>query len=449
MDPIVIAIIAIVIFLGLMFLGMHVGLSLMVAGFSGSMILYTGQVHDVNRALTMSISELKTISFSTAANFTMAVIPLFMLMGNFAMYSGITAELFDTCYKWLGRFRGGLAFAAVGASSLFHCFCGSATATVATIGTVAYPEMVRYKYDPVASASIIASSSAFGLLIPPSIGFIVYCTMTQTSVSDMFAAGIVPAIIVIILALVTVSIIARLNPKLMPAGEKYSWKERFISLKGLIGFLILFILVLGGIFSGFFSPSEGGAIGAVGSFVIMIIRRNATFANIWRSLRDSVKTTVMIFMVMIGANIFGTALAMTQMPIRLAQVLAGGNMSPYAVLWIIIAVYIGLGMAVDTLPLIAILVPIFWPIVTAFGWNPLWFGIVMVMCMLTGLICPPHGIPCCIMSGIAKVPLMSIFRGVAPYLLMLAVGLVIFVYIEPLSTWLPEVMKAARTGVGG
>ncbi|MCL2493320.1 MAG: TRAP transporter large permease, partial [Clostridiales bacterium] len=312
-----------------------------------------------------------------------------------------------------------------------------------------YPEMVRYKYDPVASASIIASSSAFGLLIPPSIGFIVYCTMTQTSVSDMFAAGIVPAIIVIILALVTVSIIARLNPKLMPAGEKYSWKERFISLKGLIGFLILFILVLGGIFSGFFSPSEGGAIGAVGSFVIMIIRRNATFANIWRSLRDSVKTTVMIFMVMIGANIFGTALAMTQMPIRLAQVLAGGNMSPYAVLWIIIAVYIGLGMAVDTLPLIAILVPIFWPIVTAFGWNPLWFGIVMVMCMLTGLICPPHGIPCCIMSGIAKVPLMSIFRGVAPYLLMLAVGLVIFVYIEPLSTWLPEVMKAARTGVGG
>jgi len=446
MDPIVISIIAIVIFLGLMFLGMHVGLSLIVAGFVGYLTLYFQNVHDMHRAFIMSISELKTISFSTGANFTMAVIPLFMLMGNFAMYSGITAELFDTCYKWLGRFRGGLAFAAVGASSLFHCFCGSATATVATIGTVAYPEMTRYKYDPVASASIIASSSAFGLLIPPSIGFIVYCTMTQTSVSDMFAAGIVPAIIVIILALITVSIIARLNPKVMPAGEKYSWKERFISLKGLIGFLILFILVLGGIFSGFFSPSEGGAIGAVGSFVIMLVRKNATFANVWKSLRDSVKTTVMIFMVMIGANVFGTALAMTQMPVRLAQVLAGGNMSQYAVLWIIVAVYIGLGMAVDTLPLIAILVPIFWPIVTAFGWNPLWFGIVMVMCMLTGLICPPHGIPCCIMAGIAKVPLMSIFKGVAPYLLMLAVGLVIFVYVEPLSTWLPEVMKAARAG---
>ena len=446
MDPILISIIAIIIFLGLMFLGMHVGLSLMVAGFIGYLTLYFQNVHDLHRAFLMSMSELKTISFSTGANFTMAVIPLFMLMGNFAMYSGITAELFDTCYKWLGRFRGGLAFAAVGASSLFHCFCGSATATVATIGTVAYPEMTRYKYDPVASASIIASSSAFGLLIPPSIGFIVYCTMTQTSVSDMFAAGIIPAIIVIILALITVSIIARLNPKVMPAGEKYSWKERFISLKGLIGFLILFILVLGGIFSGFFSPSEGGAIGAVGSFVIMLIRRNATFANVWKSLRDSVKTTVMIFMVMIGANIFGTALAMTQMPVRLAQVLAGGNMSQYAVLWIIVAVYIGLGMAVDTLPLIAILVPIFWPIVTAFGWNPLWFGIVMVMCMLTGLICPPHGIPCCIMAGIAKVPLMSIFKGVAPYLLMLAVGLVIFVYVEPLSTWLPEVLKAARAG---
>jgi len=446
MDPIAISIVTIILFLALMFMGMHVGLSLMVSGFVGYVILYTGSVHDMSRAFFMTLSEMKTISYSTAANFSMAVIPLFMLMGNFAMYSGITAELFDTCYKWLGRFRGGLAFTAIGASSLFHCFCGSATATVATIGTVAYPEMVRYKYDPVASASVIASSSAFGLLIPPSIGFIVYCTMTQTSVSDMFAAGIVPAIIVIILAIVTVIILAKLNPKAMPAGEKYTWKERFISLKGLIGFLILFILVLGGIFSGFFSPSEGGAIGAVGSFVIMVIRRNASFANVWKSLRDSVKTTCMIFMVMIGANIFGTCLAMTQMPAQLAKALAAGGMSQYAILWIIIAVYIGLGMAVDTLPLIAILVPIFWPIVTAFGWSPLWFGIIMVMCMLTGLICPPHGIPCCIMAGIAKVPLMSIFKGVAPYLLMLAIGLVIFVYAEPLSTWLPGVLKAARAG---
>jgi len=443
MDPITISVIAIVIFLGLMFLGMHVGLSLVVAGFIGYLMLYTGQVHDFGRAVYMGMMEMKTISFSTAANYTMAVIPLFMLMGNFAMYSGITQELFDTCYKWLGRFRGGLAITAVGASSLFHCFCGSATATVATIGTVAYPEMVRYKYDPVASASVIASSSAFGLLIPPSIGFIVYCTMTQVSVSDMFAAGIVPAIIVIILALITIQIIVRRKPELMPAGPRFSLKERIVSLKGLIGFLILFVLVLGGIFSGFFSPSEGGAIGAVGSFVIMLVRKNATFENVWKSLRDSVKTTVMIFMVMIGANVFGTCLAMTQMPAQLAKVMSTG-MNPYGALWIIIAIYILLGMAIDTLPLITILVPIFWPLVQAMGWDPLWFGIVMVMCMLTGLIMPPHGIPCCIMAGISKQPLFSIFKGVGPYLVMLAIALVIFVYIEPLSTWLPGVLKAAR-----
>ncbi|MCL2492912.1 MAG: TRAP transporter large permease [Clostridiales bacterium] len=428
---------------------MHVGLSLIVAGFAGYMILSSGEVHDMSRAFSMSILEIKTISFTTAGNFTMAVIPLFMLMGNFAMYSGITAELFDTCYKWLGRFKGGLAYAVIAASSLFHCFCGSATATVATIGTVAYPEMVRYKYDPVASASIIASTATFGSLIPPSLGFIVYCTMTQTSVSDMFAAGIVPAIIVIILALITVNILAQRNKKLMPVGEKFNWKERFISLKGLLGFLILFILVLGGIFSGFFSPSEGGAIGAIGAFVIMIIRRNASFANIWRSLRDSIKTTCMIFMIMVGANVFGTALAMTQMPVKLASALAGGNMSQYVVVWIIIAVYIGLGMAIDTLPLIAVLVPIFWPIVTAFGWSPLWFGVIMVTCMLIGVICPPHGLICCIMSGIAKLPLFSLFRGVVPYLVMLVIALAIFVYIEPLSTWLPEVMRAARAGAGG
>ena len=444
MDPIIIAVIAIIVFLGLMFLGMHVGLSLMVAGFLGYVLLFFSQWHDAGRAIKMAMSELNTISYGTVSTFSMAVIPLFMLMGNFAMYSGITAELFDTCYKWLGRYRGGLAFAAIGASSLFHCFCGSATATAATIGTVSYPEMTRYGYKPTASAGVIASSSAFGLLIPPSIGFIVYCTMTQTSVGDMFAAGIVPAIIVIGLAVITVVILARLNPDAMPSGKKFTILERLISLKGLIGFAILFILVLGGIFSGFFSPSEGGAIGAVGSFVIMIVRRKASFANIWNSLKDSIKTTVMIFIVMIGANIFGTCLAMTQMPGRLASSLSSADMSPYAVLWIVIAVYIVLGMAIDTLPLIAILTPIFWPLVLAMNWNPLWFGILMVMCMLMGLISPPDGIPCYIMSSIAKIPLMSVFKASLPYLIMLALSMVLFVYVEPLSTWLPDVLKAMR-----
>lgn len=432
MDPILISIIGIVIFLVLLALGQHIGLSLMVAGFIGMFLL---------RGFDPALSELKTISWNTVSSFSLAVIPLFMLMGNFAMYSGITKELFDTCYKWIGRYRGGLGFVAIATSSLFHCFCGSATATTATIGTVCYPEMTRYNYKPVVSAGIIASSSAFGLLIPPSIGFIVYCTMAGVSVGDMFAAGIVPAIIVIGLSFVTVMIMARRDPEAMPAGEKFTLLERLRSLKGILGFAALFILVLGGIFSGFFSPSEGGAIGAFGSFIIMAIRRKASFANVWRSLKDSIKTTVMIFLIMIGANIFGTFLAMTQMPAVLAESLSTMGTSPYVVLWIVVAVYLVLGMCIDTLPLITILTPIFWPLVMAMGWNPLWFGVIMVMCMLIGLISPPDGIPCYIMSGIAKVPLMSVFKASLPFLIMLAGATILFVYVEPLSTWLPSILK--------
>jgi tripartite ATP-independent transporter DctM subunit len=431
MDPLLLSIIAIIIFLALLTLGMHIGISLMVAGFVG-MYLFRG--------FDQAVSELYTISWGTVTNFGLAVIPLFMLMGNFAMYSGITQGLFDACYKWVGSFRGGLGFVAVATSSLFHCFCGSATATTATIGTVCYPEMTRYKYKPTMSAAIIASSSAFGLLIPPSIGFIIYCMMSNVSVAKMFAAGIVPAIIVIGMSFVTIIILAKRDPESMPKGEKFTLREKFASLKGIIGFALLFILVLGGIFSGFCSPSEGGAIGAFGSFIIMIIKRAATKENILRSLLDSIKTTSMIFVIMIGANIFGTFLAMSQMPAKLATSLSNMDASPYVVLWIVVAVYIILGMCIDTLPLITILTPIFWPLVLSMGWDPLWFGIVMVMCMLIGLISPPDGVPCYIMASISGVPLMKVFKACLPFLIMLVLATVLFVYVQPLSTWLPNLL---------
>lgn len=431
MDPILISIIGIVIFIGTLALGMHIGISLMFAGFIGT-ILYRG--------FDIALSEMVTISWGSVASFSFAVIPLFMLMGNFAMHSGITAELFDACYKWLGRYRGGLGYVAIATTSLFHCFCGSATATTATIGTVCLPEMKRYNYNAITSSAIIASSSAFGMLIPPSIGFIVYCTMASVSVGDMFAAGIVPAIIVIGLSFVTVKIMTIRNPESMPAGEKFTLKERIYAVKGIIGFAILFIIVLGGIFGGIFSPSEGGGIGAFGSLLIMIARKKATIPNIWASLKDSIKVTVMIFVIMMGANVFGTFLAMTQMPAKLAATLSGLDTSPYVVLWIVVAVYLALGTAIDTLPLITILTPIFWPLVMAMNWNPLWFGNIMVTCMLIGLITPPTGIPVYIMSGIAKEPLMKVFKSSVPFLIMLIIALTLMIYVEPLSTWLPSLI---------
>jgi tripartite ATP-independent transporter DctM subunit len=234
---------------------------------------------------------------------------------------------------------------------------------------------------------------------------------------------------------------ARRNPESMPAGEKFTLKEKFESLKGIIAFSILVILMLGGIFAGVFSPSEGGSIGAAGAFIIMIVRRRATFKIIWECLKGTAKITGMIFILMIGAEYFGTMLALTRMPTMLATSLSSWE-SGFLVIWVVILVYIILGMAIDTLPLITILTPIFFPLVMAMGWDPLWFGNIMVMCMLLGLISPPDGIPVYIMSQISGQPLMKCFWACAPFFLMLFIMLILMVYIPALSTWLPAFIGA-------
>ena len=432
MDPIVVSLIAVAIFLGLLALSMHIGMALAIGGFVG-MLMYRG--------LDSAMAELKTVPWGQSANFTLAVIPLFMIMGNFAFSSGISSELFDTCYKWLGRFRGGLGFAGIGACSLFHCLCGSATATTATMGKVCLPEMRKYNYKDSFSTGVIAASGAFGLLIPPGVGFIVYATIAQLSIGKQFAAGIIPAVLCILLACITVVIIARRDPEAAPRSREFTLKEKFDSLKGLIGFGILFILVLGGIFSGFISPSEGGAIGAFGSFVIMVIRKTATRENVWSALKDSMKTTAMIFMIMIGAKIFGTFLAMTGLPKALASSLASIG-SEYAILWILIVIWLVLGCFIDSMPLIIILTPIFWPLVELMQWDGHWFGVIMVMCMLIGLITPPVGMSVYVMAGVSKVPIWTVFRGSMPFLFCLVIALAILVYIPSLSTYLPSLLGA-------
>ena len=432
MTPVVISIIAVAVFLALLLLGMHIGMALAIGGFVG-MFVYRG--------FDAALAELKTVPWNTAASFSFAVIPLFMLMGNFAFASGISGELFDTCYKWLGRFRGGLGFASIGACSLFHCLCGSATATTATMGMVCLPEMRKYNYKDSFSTGVIASSGAFGLLIPPGVGFIVYATVAELSVGKQFAAGIVPAIICIGLACVTVVLVARRDPDAAPRSREFTLREKFASLKGLVGFGVLFVIVLGGIFSGFISPSEGGAIGAFGSFVIMVLRKRATKAGILAALKDSMKTTAMIFMIMIGAKIFGTFLAMTGLPKALAASLATLG-SGYAALWVIIALWLVLGCFIDSLPLIIILTPIFWPLVVLMNWNGYWFGIIMVMCMLIGLITPPVGMSVYVMAGVSKTPIGTVFKGSMPFLVSLVVALVILVYLPGLSTWLPSITSA-------
>ncbi|MDR1246415.1 MAG: TRAP transporter large permease [Clostridiales Family XIII bacterium] len=433
MDPIMLSVVAIIVFIILLGAGMHIGVALSLVGFVGYGIL---------RGIPAAIGVLKVVPYSTAGSFSFSVIPLFILMGQFAFYSGISGELYDTCYKWLGRFRGGLGVSTIGACALFSAICGSATATTATMGTVCLPEMTRYNYKKEMSTGLISAGGTMGILIPPSVGFIIYGTISGESIGDMFAAGVVPGILLTIMFIITIAIITAIDPAAGPAGERFPLSERIKSLKGILGFLVLFIIVLGGIFGGLISPSEGGAIGAFGSFIILILRRRGTMKNIITAISDTIKTTAMIFMIMIGATIFGYFLSISGMPRALAQSMVSMNVPSMLVLAIIIIIFIILGCFVDSLPLTIILVPIFWPVLVEMGWDGVWFGVLMVLCMQIGLVTPPVGMCCYVMAGVAKdVPLQKIFRGAMPFLAALIVTLLLVVIFPQLATMLPYALK--------
>lgn len=433
MGPITIGVLGIVLLLVFLFFGMKIGIAMLVVGIAG----YTYCTGNFSAAVGM----LKSIPYTTASNFSLSVIPMFVFMGQIAYYSGISGDLYEACYKWLGRVRGGLAVATVVACAGFSAICGSSTATTATMGVVCLPEMRKYNYKDTLSTGCISAGGTLGILIPPSVGFILYGTTAEIGVGKMFAAGIIPGILLALCYIVVIIVVCKMDFAAGPKGPKFSTKQKLISLKGILPILILFIIVLGGIFTGWFTANEGGAIGAFGAFIFMAIRGKATFKNIVLSLSDTIKTTAMIFLIMIGAYIFGSFLTVSNCPSTLANWSAGLNVSPYIVLICILLIYAILGCFVDSLPLIVLLVPIFLPIVKIFGFDPVWFGVLMVMIMQLGLITPPVGMCCYVMAGVAKdVPLGQIFRGTAPFIVGLLVCVVLVMFIPQIALWLPSVM---------
>ncbi len=434
MDPILVGLLGIVALLVLLFLGVHIGMAMVIVGFIGCIFVTGGNV-------TAAMGYLKTVPFTTSATFNLSVIPMFVLMGQIAYYAGISGDLYNFCYKVLGRIRGGLAVATIAACAGFAAICGSATATTATMGIVCLPEMEKYGYKDTLSCGAISAGGTLGILIPPSTGFILYGTAAEVAVGKMFMAGIFPGILLAVIYAITVIIICTVDKDAGPQGPKVPMSEKIKSLTGILPVVILFALVLGGIFLGWFTPNEGGAIGAFGAFVFMLIRKKATFKNIVASLYDTIKTTAMIFLIMIGAYVFGYFLTLSRMPSELAAFAAGLDVSPYVILAAILIVYAVLGCFVDSLPLIVLLVPIFLPIVTGLGFDKIWFGVLMVMIMQLGLITPPVGMCCYVMAGVAKkTPLQRIFKGTAPFIVALVIAVAIVMAVEPLSTWLPGVM---------
>ena len=433
MSPCTIGLIGIAALILLLFARIPVGFAMAIVGF-------TGFVKLVN--LDAALSLLARDVFSTFSSYSLTVIPLFIFMGQVSFHAGISRRLYDTAYAFIGHRPGGLAMATVGACTAFGAICGSSPATAATMGTVALPEMKRYNYSMELAAGAVASGGSLGMLIPPSVVFIVYGIMTEQSIGKLFMAGILPGLLIAGLFCLAITLSCRRNPGLGPPGPPTSWRNRFQSLKGTGETLLIFGLVMGGLFVGFFTPTEAGAIGALCSIGIALMGGNLTFEKLKISLFETTRTACMVMIIVTGAVIFGHFLAVTRIPYDLAGWVAGLPLPRFFIMMVIIGVYLIGGCFIDALALILLTVPIFYPVILALNYDPIWFGVIIVLVTQMGVISPPVGINVYVVKGVApEIPLATIFKGVIPFLIALVVGTILLIAIPQISLFLPGLMN--------
>ena len=443
MSPITLAVLGLLLLLVFLFAGMRIGVAMALVGFIGILTMRLMSGMAFGAAFTMALGSFINGPLSSTNKDSLVVIPMFTLMGVTCAQAGISQDLYAACYKWVSRVRGGLAIATEVACAFFGAICGSATATTASMGKICLPEMDKYRYKRTLACGSISAGGTLGILIPPSTGFMLYAINAGIGVGPMFIAGIVPGIILTACYAATVIVICTRDPEAGPKGEKYSLREKLKALVGILPVLVLFILVLGGILFGWCSATEGGAVGAFGAFIFLAIRRKFTFANIISALKETVLTTAMIFMIMIGSDILSQFFTMTGISNSLSA-LASGSTNRWVILIIFLLIYGLLGCFVDSLPLICLLTPIFLPVVRMMGFNDMWFGVLMVMLMELGLMTPPVGMCCYVMAGITKgtTSLQDIFKGTAPFLIGITIAIIIVMLCPSLATWLPGLMRA-------
>jgi tripartite ATP-independent transporter DctM subunit len=419
--------------LALLFLGMHIGLAMTLVGFVGYALV-------VNFNAAMGV--LRNVPATQASNFALVVIPLFILMGNFAFASGMSEGLYNAGNKWLSWLPGGLSCATIAACAGFGAICGSVPATTATMGSVALPEMRRYGYSDSLSTGSIAVGGTLGIIIPPSTPMVVYGIIAEQSIGRLFLSGVIPGIILTVILCATVVVMVKLKPSLAGPSVSNTWRERLASLKGLIWMAVLFVCVFFMMFSGMFTINEAAGGGAFLAMLITLIRRRLTWKTFISIMKDSIKTTSMVFLVLIGAVIFGNFLAITRLPMALAAFVGSLAVSKYVIFALIVVIYAILGCFMDALPMIMLTVPIFLPIVAKLGFDPIWFGVMIILVMQMGCITPPVGMSCYVVSGIARdVPLTTIFRGAIPFVFGVLATIVIVTALPALATWLPSLLR--------
>jgi tripartite ATP-independent transporter DctM subunit len=434
MSPAVIGFIGIVGFFVLLVLKKPVAFAMAIVGFLGFCALTS-----FNSALYMVSTEL----YSNFSSYSLGVIPMFVWMGYLAYHSGLGTDLYNFAYKMIGHWPGGLAVATQFACGMFGAICGSNTATSATMGAIALPEMRKYNYDDSLSTSSIVAGGMMGMIIPPSVIFIVYGTATEQSIGRLFLAGIIPGIMLMLLFIIAILIKTAKNPDLGPKGPKASWKERINALsKGLGETMVIFAISIGGLSLGWFTPTEAGAVGVGGVLLVSLLRKRMSWQKLLSSLKDTTKTSSMIMLIIAGAMMFGRFMAVSRLPFELANWASSLVLPSAVVMGIIVLIYLVLGIPIDGLAMILLTIPIFYPVVVGpLGYDPIWFGVIIVLVVALAEATPPVGMNFFIIKGVAQdIPLDTIFRGIWPFLYCILIVIAILMIFPSIATFLPDLV---------
>lgn len=433
-EPATAGIIVMVLLFASLAVGVHIGVAL---GLGGLLGMYLAIGPDA------ALGQIATIPFSTTNSFTLAVIPLFILMGSLATQASLTTDLYRAAYSWLGRLPGGLAMATTLASAAFGAACGSTVVNAAVFTRMAMPEMIKFGYDKRLSAGCIAASGTLASLIPPSILMVVYAVITEQSVGKLLIAGFIPGVLSAAIYMLGIYVRARLNPSIAPMSDVYiSWGERFSSLKGVWGIVFLFLLVIGGIYSGLFTPTYAGAIGAFGAFLIVIGKRRLNKNTLLDTFKDAGVTTSVIFIIVIGGIIFARFLTYTGLVASLSEYLLGLSLAPYLYLLSFAAIYIILGMLIDPIAIMVMTLPVMFPVMVGAGYDPVWLGVIAIKLAEISLITPPVGLNVYVVRSASPIPLTleDVFAGVTPFLLLDFITLGLLIAFPQIVLFLPNLM---------
>ena len=432
MSPVMTGLVGIGVLLVLFLLRMPVGFAMAFVGVVGF-----GYLADPGPALSILAQDI----FEQYSSYPISVIPMFILMGTFAFASGISKRLYETAYAWVGQLRGGLTIATVIACSGFAAICGSTAATAATMGKIALPEMKKYGYDDTLATGTVAASGTLGILIPPSTILIVYGILTEESIGKLFMAGVLPGILLSLAFVATVAILCLRNPRLGPPGTPISWTAKFKAINGIVEAVILFLLTIGGLFLGWFSPTQAGAIGAGGALLIGLARKRLSWKSFFEAGKEGLRTSCMVLIIITGATIFGHFMAISTIPFALADWIKELPISPLALMGVIIFLYFIGGFFMDSMALVVVTIPIFFPVVMQLGFDPIWFGVIIVLVSEMGVITPPVGVNVFVIKGIAPdVPLYVIFRGIFPFLIALIIMTALLLIFPQIALFLPSLI---------